>query len=236
MRCRLTTVLAGHAAISLLGVSVAVGAAAPTIGKSPTLGKKPPPGAVVLLAFRPGKAPSLAKWQNKTWQASPEGYMVKGKGNQLTVEKIADMNLHLEFNIPPGQKGKRARGGGNSGVYIMDRYEIQILDSYGGRPNASGCGAVYRRIAPTVNASLPAGQWQTFDIAFRAPRFDAAGRKVKSARVTVRHNGVTIHDDVEIVPTGQASNKPEIPENHLRLQDHGCPVKFRNIWYTKPKD
>jgi len=211
-------------------------APAPKIDKSPTLGKTPPPGAVVLLTFTPGKAPSLEKWSNKTWQAVPEGYIVKGKGNQLTVDKIADMDLHLEFNIPAREGGKRAKGGGNSGVYIMDRYEIQILNSYGAKPSAGGCGAVYRKIPPRVNASLPTGQWQTFDITFHAPRFDAAGKKTKAARVTLLHNGVRVHDNVEIVPTGQASNKPEIPENHLRLQDHGAAVKFRNIWYTKPKD
>ena len=236
MQRRLMMVLAGLAAFSMLCGSVVAAAPAPKIDKSPTLGKKPPPGAVVLLAFMPGKAPSLEKWSNKTWQALPEGYIVKGKGNQLTVDKIADMHLHLEFNIPAREDGKRAKGGGNSGVYIMDRYEIQILNSYGGKPSAGGCGAVYRRIPPKVNASLPVGEWQTFDITFHAPRFDAAGKKAKSARVTVLHNGVKVHDDVEIVPTGQASNKPEIPENHLRLQDHGAVVKFRNIWYTKPKD
>ena len=236
MQRRLMMVLAGLAAFSMLCGSVVVAAPAPKIDKSPTLGKKPPPGAVVLLAFTPGKAPSLEKWSNKTWQALPEGYIVKGQGNQLTVDKIADMDLHLEFNIPAGEGGKRPRGGGNSGVYIMDRYEIQILNSYGSKPSASGCGAVYRRIPPKVNASLPAGEWQTFDITFHAPRFDATGKKIKSARVTVLHNGVTVHDNVEIVPTGQASNKPEVPENHLQIQDHGAAVKFRNIWYTKPKD
>ncbi len=229
-------ILSGLAAFSIVFAGAARAAPAPKIGKSPTLGKKPPAGAVVLLAFEPGKAPSLEKWNNKMWQASPDGYMVKGSGSQYTVDKLADMHLHLEFNIPPGEGGKRAKSGGNSGVYLMDRYEIQILDSYGAKPSPGGCGGVYRRIAPKVNASLPAGQWQTFDIAFHAPRFDAAGKKIKSARVTVLHNGVKVHDDVEIVPTGQASNKPELPENRLQIQDHGCPVKFRNIWYTKPKD
>lgn len=222
----------------LLALLATAARAAPAArpGKSPTLGKRPPAGAVVLLAFEPGKAPSLAKWNNKTWQASPDGYMVKGSGSQYTVDKLGDMHLHLEFNIPPGEGGKRSKSGGNSGIYIMDRYEIQIFNSYGGPPKSSGCGAVYRRIAPKVNASLPAGQWQTFDIAFRAPRFDASGKKVKAARVTLLHNGVKVHDDVEIVPTGQASNKVELPENRLQIQDHGCPVKFRNIWYAKPKD
>ena len=228
--------LSGLAAFSILFAGAARAAPAPKIGKSPTLGKKPPTGAVVLLAFETGKAPSLEKWNNKTWQASPDGYMVKGSGSQYTVDKLADMHLHLEFNIPPGEGGKRPKSGGNSGLYIMDRYEIQILDSYGGPPRASGCGAVYRRIAPKVNASLPAGQWQTFDITFHPPRFDASGKKVKAARVTLLHNGVKVHDDVEIVPTGQASNKVEIPQDRLQIQDHGCPVKFRNIWYTKPMD
>ena len=92
-------------AYSILFVGTARAAAAPKIGKSPTLGKKPPAGAVVLLAFEPGKAPSLAKWNNKTWQASPDGYMVKGSGSQYTVDKLGDMHLHLEFNIPGNQFG-----------------------------------------------------------------------------------------------------------------------------------
>lgn len=236
MRCRQMASLWVFAVCSMLLAVAARAAPAPETEKSPTLAKKPPAGAVVLLAFEPGKAPSLEKWDNKAWEVSPDGYAVAGNGNLCTVDKLADMHLHVEFNIPPGEGGKRAKGGGNSGVYLMDRYEIQILDSYGQPATANGCGAVYRRIAPKVNASLPAGEWQTFDITFHAPRFDAAGKKVKAARVTVLHNGVKVHDDVEVVPTGQASNKPELPENPLRLQDHGCPVKFRNIWYTKPKD
>ena len=206
------------------------------VGKSPTLGKKPPADAVVLVAMEAGKAPSLDKWTNKTWEASAEGYIVKGKGDQRTEMKLGDMQLHLEFNIPPGEGGKKAAGGGNSGLYIMDRYEVQILDSHGDAVQDSSCGAIYRKIPPKVNAALPAGQWQTYDITFRAPRFDAQGAKTDPVRITVVLNGVTVHDNVEVPgPTGAASGKKEVAEDPLRLQDHGCPVKFRNVWVVVPK-
>lgn len=203
----------------------------------PTLGRKPPDGAIVFIPFQEGKAPSMEAWTNASWTAGPDGTVTVGKGDNLTKKLLADMELHLEFMIPPGEGGGKPPSGGNSGVYIMDRYEIQILDTAGQMPNASSCGAVYRKIAPKVNAALPAGQWQSYDITFHAPKFDDAGKKVKSARVTVVLNGVTVQDDVEIDgPTGSASKKPEVASAPLRLQDHGCPVKFRNVWVRELKE
>jgi len=202
---------------------------APEVTPKPTLGKKPPEGAVVLLKYEPGKKPTFEHWQ-KAWQADPGGHVVAGGGDLRTRKTFGSMRLHLEFRVPemPGKKGQ-ARG--NSGVYIMDRYEIQILDSYGLKPTAGDCGSVYRRIPPKVNACLPAGAWQSYDIEWHAPGFDDAGKKVANARVTVVQNGITIHDDVEVPgPTGAARGKNEVPKAVLRLQDHGNPVCFRNVW------
>jgi len=196
----------------------------------PTLGAKPPEGAIALIPYAPDEKPTLKAWK-KTWKASPEGYVTAGGGDLVTRRAFGSMRLHLEFRIPPGPDGKRAPHGGNSGVYIMDRYEVQILDSHGRKPQAHGCGGIYRRIAPDMNAALPAGRWQSFDIEFHAPRFDAAGKKVRPVHITVVHNGITIHDDVVVPkPTGRASGKKEVAEAPLRLQDHGCPVRFRNVW------
>jgi hypothetical protein len=218
-------------AAAVLGRGAPLAAAeAPAPQPKPNLGAKPPDGAVVLLACEPGKTPAFDHWQ-KAWKADDQGYAVVGGGDLTTRREFGSMRLHLEFNIPPGEGGKRPPAGGNSGVYIMDRYEVQILDSCGRKAGKGDCGAIYQRIPPRVNASLPAGQWQSYDIEFHAPRFDAAGKKVQPARITVVHNGVTVQDDVEVPgPTGRASRKPEVAKALLRLQDHGCPVKVRNVW------
>lgn len=235
MNRRLIVWMAGLAVVATaIGAWAAEEPAAPA--KSPTLGQKPPEGAVVLVVFEQGKAPSLDAWTDASWKAEADGSIVKGKGDLMTKEPLADMQLHLEFCIVPGKDGAPPPAEGNSGVYIMDRYEIQILDSFGRKATDNECGAVYRKIAPKSNASLRAGQWQTYDITFRAPRFDEKGAKAEAARVTVVHNGVKIHDNVEVPgPTGAASGKKEVPKAPLRLQDHGPEVRFRNIWYIKPK-
>ncbi|MFO8012311.1 MAG: DUF1080 domain-containing protein [Phycisphaerae bacterium] len=230
--------LAAVVAAAMMFAAHAAGRAAeaPDVTPKAVLGAKPPKGAVVLIPYEPGTKPSLEAW-NKPWKASPEGYVVAGGGDMVTRRAFGSMRLHLEFCIPPGPDGKRASHGGNSGVYIMDRYEVQILDSHGRKPQAGGCGGIYRRIAPKVNAALPAGEWQSYDITLDAPRFDAAGNKVRPVHITVVHNGVTIHDDVEVPkPTGRASGKKEVPEAPLRLQDHGCPVRFRNVWLVPLED
>ncbi len=230
--------LASVAAAIVLSASGAVraGEATDKVTPEPRLNVKPPEGAIALIPYEPGKKPSLDHWK-KAWKANPEGYVVAGGGDMVTRRAFGSMRLHLEFCIPPGPDGKRARGGGNSGVYIMDRYEVQILDSHGRKPQANGCGGIYRRIAPKVNAALPTGKWQSYDITFHAPRFNAAGEKVRPVHITVVHNGVTIHDDVEVPkPTGRASGKKEVAEAPLRLQDHGCPVQFRNVWLVPLED
>jgi len=183
----------------------------------PTLGLKPPEGAIVLF-----DGTDTSRWNNA--RVTPQGYLEVGA---ITKEKFGDCQLHLEFNIQPGPGGKRTSG--NSGVYIQQRYEIQILNTAGRRPWKGGCGAIYQFKAPDLNAALPPGRWQSYDITFRAPRWDGA-KKVANARISVVHNGVKIHDDVEVTrKTGHG--KPEGPgPAPLYLQNHGNKVYFRNIW------
>jgi len=204
-----------------------------TVPKSPTEGQKPPQGAIVLLPYEEGKPTTFAEWTNDTWVANPDGSMQKGKGDNMTKKPLGSIQLHLEFRCPymPGATGQ-ARG--NSGVYLMDRYEIQVLDSFGLEPQKNDCGAIYTQIAPKVNACFPPLVWQTYDITWHAPKFGPDGKKVKNVTVTVVLNGVKIHDNIEVAgPTGSSKNKPEVAEAPLRLQDHGNVVKFRNIW-AKP--
>jgi hypothetical protein len=139
------------------------------------------------------------------------------------------MLLHLEFQIP-FMPDSREQWRGNSGVYIQGRYEVQVLDSFGRPAGDTDCGAVYEAMPPRINMSYPPLQWQTYDIEFRAARFTEDGERVKKARVTVRHNGVVIHDDVAIDgPTGRGD--PEGPDPRpLLLQDHWDPVFYRNVW------
>lgn len=199
---------------------------------SPALGKKPPRGAVVLLPLAEGP-PSLKEWENPNWTALADGSMRCGKGDNRTRRKFGDVQLHLEFMIPYEPDGQ-GQGRGNSGVYLQDRYEIQVLDSFGLPPMDNGCGGIYKVAIPRVNASLPPLKWQTYDVAFRAPRMDARGNITKHARVTVEHNGVLIHDDVEIpAPTGGAVSEQPAAAAPLRLQDHGHAVWYRNIWLVE---
>jgi hypothetical protein len=130
--------------------------------------------------------------------------------------------------LPPDVTGQNR---GNSGVYLQERYEIQVLDSYGDPTRDNNeAGAIYLQKAPDVNAATPPETWQAYDIEYRAPRYDSAGAKTENARVTVTWNGVVVHDDVAITgPTG--GSIPEGPATgSIRLQDHQNPVQYRNIW------
>jgi hypothetical protein len=202
------------------------------IAHSPTEGKTPPAGAVVLLAYEEGKAPDLSAWKNQEWEAREDGTMVvkPGTGANYTKQKFGDMLLHLEFKLPhmPAEHGQ---GRANSGIYIQNRYEVQILDSFGVIPGSGDCGGIYQVAAPRVNASYPPGQWQTYDITFRAPRLNEDGSVKEFARVTVVHNGITIHDDQVLekeTPGGVVDSHAE--KDCFQLQDHGNRPAFRNIW------
>lgn len=151
-----------------------------------------------------------------------------GTDDAFSRATFEDFTLHLEFMYP--QTDPASASNGNSGIYIFDTYEVQILNSYGQPVRDNGCGALYRFRAPNVNVAYRPGQWQRYDIEFIATRWDEAGRKQAPARITVRHNGVLVHRDVRLIrPTGAGS--PERPGGGpLVLQDHGNRVRFRNIW------
>lgn len=191
--------------------------------KSPTLGAKPPAGAVVLFdgtnadAWQGGKvdARGFLQWGTKSKQA------------------FGSCTLHVEFRTP-FRPGARGQGRGNSGVYLQDRYEVQVLDSFGLSGENNECGGIYTVAKPKVNMCLPPLSWQTYDIDFEAAKYDNDGRKTKPAVMTVRHNGVLIHDRVELPAATRASGLPEGPERGpIQLQNHGNPVFFRNIWLVE---
>jgi hypothetical protein len=171
-----------------------------------------------------------------TWPVT-DGAMESLGGDIRTRERFGDFRMHAEWwqpHYPPEVTGQ-ARG--NSGVYIQERYEIQVLESFGSNPPATNdAGSIYLKKAPDVNAATAAGTWQTYDIEFRAARFDSDGAKIENARVTVRWNGILVHDDVPIDgPTG--AGRPENPAmGPIRLQDHGDPgdnPRFRDLWIER---
>jgi len=152
----------------------------------------------------------------------------------VTKETFQDAQMHLEFRSPLMAKA-RGQQRGNSGIYIHGKYEVQILDSYGLAGWYNECGGIYRVAAPMVNMCAPPTQWQTYDIDFRGPRFNDKGEKTENARLSVVHNGVLIHKDIELPsPTGGAMKSGEQPGGGpIMLQDHGNPVQFRNVWIVK---
>jgi hypothetical protein len=182
---------------------------------------------------------NLAQWQSDNgedarWKIQ-DGYMeVNGTGSIRTRESFGSCQLHVEFATPTEIKGDSQKRG-NSGVMIMGKYEIQVLDSFDNRSYSDGqAGAIYGQYPPLVNASRGPGQWQVFDIVFEAPEFDEQGEVAKPAHITVFHNGVVVHN--RAVSLGQVAHKdPPQWKAHaeklpLTLQDHGNPVRFRNVW------
>jgi hypothetical protein len=164
------------------------------------------------------------------WIVQEDGSVLVKSGDAMTQREFGDFQLHVEF-LSPRLEGKAGQGRGNSGVYLHGRYEIQVLDSHGDEPASNGCGGLYSIAAPLVNASLPGGQWQTYDIIFRAPRMDEAGKMIEQPRVTVLHNGVVIHNNLAIPrATGGALGTDMPARGPILLQDHGDPVRYRNIW------
>lgn len=202
---------------------------------SPTAGLAAPTGAVVLFA-----GPEDAdKWQPAPGSKHPDEPIVRAdgllNGGINTKANYRDFTLHVEF-LPPFQPERLGNYPGNSGVYIQDRYEIQILDDFGQAMRENSCGAIYRLSEPSINVCYPPGQWQTFDIDFRSARWDDDGKKTENARMTVRQNGYLIHDDVEIANVTNGNHLPETPApGPIHLQKHGDPVVFRNVWLL-PRD
>ena len=191
----------------------------------PSLGQAPPAGATVLL----GQG-NMDAWNVQPhWILDGDNMHISGS-SIVSKQEFGSAQYHIEFMCPfmPEELGQ---GRGNSGCYIMGRYEVQVLDSFGDLPADNLCGGIYKEATPIVCASLPPLQWQTYDITFTAPKYDAAGKKTANARITVVHNGITIHDDVELanVTPGGISGE-EALMGPLMIQDHGDVPRFRNIW------
>jgi len=210
-----------------------------------------PSDAVVLFD---GK--DLSKWQsgngqNASWRVDSNGYMETGRGGIRTKDRWADFQLHLEFAAPSQVRGE-GQGRGNSGVMFNGMYEVQVLDSYNSKTYPDGqCGAMYGQTPPLVNACKAPGEWQSYDIIWESPRWDPNGKIIKTANVTVIHNGLVLHhkrsyfgatDGIGGVPHTSLGvySRPHAPEVFIELQDHSNPVRYRNIWlrplgeYDKP--
>ncbi len=189
----------------------------------------PPSDAIVLFD---GK--SLSEWEGgEKWQIQEGVATVRGGGIH-TKRSFGDCQLHIEWASPAKVEGS-GQGRGNSGVYFMGNYEIQILDSYQNETYFDGQAAsLYKQRPPLVNASRKPGEWQTYDIVFNAPRFDKDGKLAKPGYVTVLHNGVLVQNHTEIEGTTAWDAAPKYTAHAdklpLQLQDHGNPIRFRNIW------
>ena len=196
----------------------------------------PPSDAIVLFD---GK--DLSRWRSvrgggEVKWAIKDGFVevVPKTGDIATKEEFGDCQLHIEWAAPSEVKGED-QGRGNSGVFLMERYELQVLDSFDNKTYYHGqAGAIYKQHAPLVNVSRKPGEWQSYDIIFKAPKFDEQGKVIDRARMTVLHNGVLIQNNVEIYGT-TFHDRPALytahpPKGSLKLQDHGDLVRYRNIW------
>jgi len=201
----------------------------------PGVGTSPPSDAVVLF-----DGTDAGPWT--AVDGGPPGWRVEGgvltvaagTGDIRTRQGFGDVQLHIEWRTP-GEISGEGQGRGNSGVYFMDRYELQVLDSYENPTYVNGqAGSIYKQHIPLVNASRPPGEWQVYDVVFEAPRFDSDGGLLRPARMTVLHNGVLIQAHAELRgPTlfaGVPAYEAHAGREPLRLQEHGNPVSYRNIW------
>lgn len=202
---------------------------------TPGEGTKPPSDAIVLFDG------NLSEWQSAkdsssvSWSLNGDGSMTvrPGAGDIVTKKAFGDCQLHLEFREPSVVKGE-SQGRGNSGIFLQNRYEIQVLDCYQNRTYSNGqTASVYKQSIPLVNACRKPGEWQTYDILFTAPRFNNDGIVIAPARVTVIHNGVVAQLNTEIKGPTEYIGLPNYKahgKSGIKLQDHGDLVSFRNIW------
>lgn len=197
---------------------------------------KPPSDAIILFD---GK--DLSQWKKNTWKIA-DGKVLASKGNLETKQSFGDAQIHLEFMIPQ-EPNESFYNRGNSGLFLMGLYELQIFDSHKSNDKQiypdGQCAAIYGETPPLVNACREAGQWQTYDIVFRAPVFEK-GKLIKHATVTLLHNNVLVHDHTVIhAPTGHRklrACKPHPAKLPMKLQGHGSSVSFRNIWLRPLND
>lgn len=210
----------------------------PVVDPGPPRAPAPAPSDAIVLF----DGTSLREWRTTDSVPAParwkveHGYMevVARTGAIATARSFSDVQLHVEWASPVKPEG-HSQERGNSGVFLMGRYEVQVLDSWQNPTYPDGqAGSIYGQFPPLVNASRAPGEWQSYDIVFHAPKFDAAGALLAPARMTVFHNGVLVQDDVALL--GPTSHQVRAPYSQhpdrlpITLQDHGNPVRYRNIW------
>jgi hypothetical protein len=194
----------------------------------------PPSDAIVLFGGN-----DLSQWTDLNgsapkWVVKDGSFTVaKGTGDIKTKQTFGDVQLHIEWRTPAKVEGE-GQGRGNSGIFFQERYELQVLDSYKNRTYSNGqAGSIYKQTPPFVNATKGPGEWQTYDAVFIAPKFNPDGSLKSAGRITVFHNGVLVQHYVEIQGTTEYIGKPKNIAHEkasLKLQDHGNPVSYRNIW------
>lgn len=209
---------------------------------------------IVTPGANPGEAPSdaiilfngenLNEWQSTRRGSTEAGWSIENKamtvkartGDIKTKQTFGDCQLHIEWRTPSEVVGT-SQGRGNSGIFLQERYELQVLDSYNNPSYVNGQAAsIYKQSPPLVNASKGPGEWQTYDVIYKAPIFDAAGNKTSPGRITVFHNGVLVQNNTEIQGTTEYIGAPKNSahgEASIQLQDHGNPVSYRNIWIRR---
>jgi hypothetical protein len=241
MRCSIIqTVVAWTSVFGIIGLSgCSVGIAdeylsgiqweVPTV-VTPGAGPGDPPSDAIVLF----DGTDLSHWNNAERWKVEEGVMIAGRGDIVSKQEFGDCQLHIEWSAPSPAKGS-GQGRGNSGLFFMNTYEIQILDSYENSTYPDGqAGAIYKQTPPMVNAMHPPGEWNVYDIVWTAPRFSEDGTLLSPATITAFHNGVLILNHFELLGDTPFHRAPEYqahgPTGPIRLQDHGDPVRFRNIW------
>lgn len=238
---KLAKVAVGVATIFLLasGTTPCLGEGTPKLKQVTGISStniKPPSDAIVLFDGKNADAWKM-RGSGEPCKWIVEGGILRvngGTGDIVTKEKFTDFQLHVEFRPLSTDPNATGQGRGNSGVYMQGLYEVQVLDSYGLDSQDNDCGGIYRVSRPMVNACLKPTDWQSYDVLFRAPRFDEGGKMVKPARVSVLQNGVWIQENAEAWKRTTASmseaEQDEKKSGPILLQDHGNPVEYRNIW------
>lgn len=202
---------------------------------TPGMGAAPPSDAIILFDGKNSDEWVMANDGSPLqWEVSDGAMTVKPRtGGIRTKRDFGDFQLHIEWRTPSKVEGD-GQGRGNSGIFLQNRYELQVLDSYNNRTYSNGqAGSIYKQHMPLVNASRPPGEWQSYDVIYTAPRFNADGIRTAPARVTVLHNGVLIQHNTAILGTTEFRQMPQNVAHGkapLMLQDHSNPVSYRNIW------